>query len=247
MKRGFFAAGLSSLFCMAVQAAAPVRVAHPVSIYHAIDTPTSEVLEYGSFAFTTRFFREGGVLANMAFGVFQRLMIGASFEVDNYIGHEAVDLQRPELQMKFRFYDGDGALPAMAVGYDGQGYHFDDSQRVYLDSKRGLFLTLTQELLVSGFEVTAGGNIADFERDSVKGFLNFSWTAPGGGLNLVGEYDNIRHSRTARLNAGMNLLFSPFLQMGFHARDLIGEETKGNSSEDRRLERIIEIRYRTSF
>ncbi|MEK7288265.1 MAG: hypothetical protein AAB091_06890 [Elusimicrobiota bacterium] len=224
-----------------------VRAGRPASLYNVIDTPNAEVLDYGSFAFTTRFFANGGLLPSIAFGVFQRLMIGASWELDNYIGHGKIDLQRPELQIKFRFFDGDGALPASTVGYDSQGYFYDKSKKEYLQDRRGLYLAFTKEMLAGGLEWTAGGNISDFERDALRGFFNVSWVAPTGGLGAFAEYDNIRNVKWNRLNAGVNLFLSPFIQMGVHIRDILGSGTQNNSSGLRRPERIIDIRYLTSF
>lgn len=247
-KFGYFLAACLALGPQAQAAKAqPIGPSRPVALYNVIDSPNAEVLDYGSFAFTTRFLRKGGLLPSIAFGVFQRLMIGASWELDNYVGHGKIDLQRPELQMKFRFFDGQGALPAAAVGYDSQGYIWDDGRKEYLQEKRGLYLTFTREMFTRGLEWTAGGNISDFERDALRGFISASWVAPGGGIGLFAEYDNIRNVKWNRLNAGATLFLSPFIQMGFHVRDILGDGTYQNSSEPRRPERTIDIRYLTSF
>ena len=185
-------------------------------------------------------------MPSLSFGIFQRLMFGASMELDNYIGHGDVDLQRPELQIKFRFYDG-GSLPAAAIGYDSQGHNFDKTRNDYRDTERGLYLAFSQEMLTQGLEWTAGVNISDFKEDALRAYLNASWVAPLGGVGLFAEYDDINHAQWNRLNAGINLFLSPFVQMGFHVRDLLGYGTYKNSLEKRHPERIIDIRYLTSF
>ncbi|MBI2071099.1 MAG: hypothetical protein HYT79_10925 [Elusimicrobia bacterium] len=224
-----------------------IRASRPLALYSAIDSPNAEVLDYGGFAFSSRFFNKGGLLPSVSFGVFQRLMLGASLQLDNYIGHGNIDLQRPELQMKFRFYDGDRYLPAAAIGYDSQGYRYDKITKEYGEPERGLYLALTQEVLWRGLEWTAGANVSDFEQDSIRAFTNLTWVPPGGMIAFLAEYDNIHHTRWNRLNGGANLFLSPFVQMGFHVRDILGRQTHQNSSDLRRPERIIDVRYLTSF
>ncbi|MBI4667571.1 MAG: hypothetical protein HY747_00015 [Elusimicrobia bacterium] len=224
-----------------------VKPRHPVYLYKIIDIPTAEVLDYGSFSFASRFQAEGGLLPSIAFGVFQRLMIGASLELDNYIGHGDIDLQRPELQLKFRFYDGTLNWPALAIGYDSQGNVYDKTKKKYLQEERGLYLAMTQEILTNGLEWTNGVNVSNFDEDAVRAFTSLSWIAPGGQLGLAAEYDNIQNTRWNRLNAGMNIFLSPFIHMGFHVRDILGTKTEKDSTVLRRPERIIDIRYITSF
>lgn len=223
-----------------------IKPYHPVTLATLIDTPTAEILDYGSFAVANRFFGQGGLLASMSFGVFRRLMLGASVEIDRYIGSESIDLQRPQLQIKFRFYDGHGPIPAAALGFDSQGYRFDKGRNEYLEKEKGLYLTFTEEILSPGIELTAGANIADFESDALHAFIGLSWIAQGT-LGLFTEYDNIHSKQWNRLNAGVNIFLSPFIQMGFYGRDLLGNKTFQNSSQERKPERIINIRYITSF
>ncbi|MBI4064714.1 MAG: hypothetical protein HY401_10510 [Elusimicrobia bacterium] len=224
-----------------------VAARYPLSLYTVIDSPTAEVLDYGNFAFGTRFFSKGGLLPHTTFGVFQRLMVGFSMELDNYIGNGDVDLQRPELQVKLRFYDGDRFLPAAAIGYDSQGYRYNKTIKAYREEERGLYLTLTREMLFSGLEWSFGGNISDFKSDEARAFTSASWISPQSKFGLTVEYDNIHHKRWNRLNAGTYFFLSPFVHMGFHVRDTLATKTLRNSPELRRPERVIDIRYITSF
>ncbi|MEK6544168.1 MAG: hypothetical protein AABZ44_07020 [Elusimicrobiota bacterium] len=223
-----------------------IQTSRSVNLDEMIDVPSAEVLDYGSFAVTSRFFSQGGLLASMSFGVFRRLMLGPSMEIDRYVGSGTTDLQRPELQFKFRFYDGYRYLPAAAIGFDSQGYRFEKSKDDYLEQERGLYLAFTEELFTSGMEITAGGNISDFEHDSLHGFTALSWVAQNT-VGLFAEYDNLRSLRWNRLNAGLNLFVSPFVQVGFHVRDILGDKTYQDSDIQRKPERIIKLRYIGSF
>lgn len=243
---------LPLLFGLAISLCAPsawaerkIQAAFPVVVPSLIDTPTAEVLDYGSFSFNNRFFANGGLTPSISFGVFQRLMFGASMELDNYVGSGDVDAQRPELQIKFRFFDGRGAIPAMALGYDSQGHRYYKPGRGYLLEERGLFLALSREFLLRGLELTSGANVSDFEKDSLRGFGSLSYAIEDA-AGVFFEYDNVRTSGS-RANAGVNLFLSPFVQMGFAVRDLFGDKMFPGTALQRKPERIIDIRYVTSF
>ncbi|MBI3565531.1 MAG: hypothetical protein HY079_10080, partial [Elusimicrobia bacterium] len=91
-----------------------------------IDTPTTAVLDYGGYSSQTRFFSRGGVLAYVSFGVFQSLNLGGSLTVDGLVGDDrTVRLRAPDVQVKYRFYDGDRVVPSFALGFDGQGYDYN--------------------------------------------------------------------------------------------------------------------------
>ena len=72
------------------------------------------------------------MLGWLGFGVLQRLNLGASMQADRFIGTESsIKFVRPEIQVKFRFYDGGQYIPALALGYDGQGYFYDRVRKKY--------------------------------------------------------------------------------------------------------------------
>lgn len=223
-----------------------IRPIYPITIYNVIDTPTAEILDYGSFTFSSRFMNQGGILPALQFGVFQRLMLGTSIELDNYIGHGTIDLQRPSLQFKFRFSDGGRNFPAAAVGYDSQGYRYDKAAKKYAETERGLYFVLSQEVLVRGFEASAGFNVSDFENDRIRFFTNASWIVAGG-LGLFIEYDNIQNKKYNRLNAGGTVFLSPTIQMGFYIRDMSAGSAYKETALERHPERVVDIRYTTNF
>ena len=111
-----------------------------------VDAPTSSVLDYGGYSSQTRFFSQGGLLQYVSFGVFHRLNLGASANVDGLIGNErVVRVRAPQVQVKYRFYEGDRYIPSFAVGFDGQGwlYSSTDSALAVL-RRRSAFLWRTR-------------------------------------------------------------------------------------------------------
>ncbi|MBI4248883.1 MAG: hypothetical protein HY611_05220 [Elusimicrobia bacterium] len=210
-----------------------------------IDVPTAGVLDYGSFGIRTRFFSGGGVLNWLSFGVFQRLSIGASFHVDRFIGDDSpVDLARPELQLKFRFFDGDRLLPALAAGFDGQGYFYNRSTRRFSEKGKGLYLAASQEILTPGLMTHYGLNISDFDSDDVYGFLGLSYNIQDK-ASLLAEFDNLRRSDQNRLNAGVRIYATPFLSLDLGVREIGKSEFL--SGQHRKSERIVQFRYVGNF
>jgi|LQAB01.1.fsa_nt_gi hypothetical protein len=91
---------------------------------YLMDTPTIDILSYGSYDMGFRFSSNGNVLSKIDFGVFELLNVGLSLELDRIIGCGHVKIAIPALQAKFRICDGNMTLPGVAIVYDGQGYFF---------------------------------------------------------------------------------------------------------------------------
>src|SRR5687768_1531346 len=91
-----------------------------------IDIPTAETVDHFGYNIAFRFYSGGGLLTKTAFGVFPRLNVGFGLDAENFVGAGTVDVNPPTLNLKVRFYDGKRQLPALAIGYDGQGYFYDN-------------------------------------------------------------------------------------------------------------------------
>ena len=202
-----------------------------------IDAPTASILDYGSYSGRVRFYSEGGALGYISFGVLQRLNLGASLNVQRLIGNATpVDAQRPEVQIRLRFYDGSRYLPAFAVGFESQGYFYDRLKKDYLERERGLYLVASREIGLQGLFGHAGMNISDFNSDYLFGFLGLNFNIEDA-VSLIAEYDNIRTFDVSRFNAGLRVFATPFFHFDFAVREI----GKGN------LERIIQIKYTGNF
>ncbi len=212
-----------------------------------IDVPTAGILDYYGFMVKTRAYSGGGVLGTLNFGVLERLNLGAAMSVDKFIGSDSgIKMRKPEIQVKFRFYDGGYYIPAMAVGYDGQGYYYNPDKKKYLEKGKGLYLVGSKEIGVPGLVLHGGFNVPDFDNNYLFGFLAMNYTLEDKVAFIV-EYDSLFHSDDpARLNAGTRFYITPYFQLDFALRE-IGRDGKFDNGWPRKSERIVQMRYNTSF
>ncbi len=212
-----------------------------------IDIPTAGILDYYGFMLKTRFYTGGGVLGGLNFGVQERLNIGASMSVDKLIGSESgIKMRRPEIQVKFRFYDGGYYIPAAAVGYDGQGYYYNAADKKYLEKGKGLYLAGSKEIGLAGLALHGGLNVPDFDNNYLFGFLGVNYTLEDKVAFML-EFDSLFHSDDpSRFNAGIRLYVTPYFQLDMGMRE-IGRNGKFGNGFQRKAERMVQMRYNTSF
>lgn len=212
-----------------------------------IDVPTAGILDYYGFMFKTRFYSAGGVLGALNFGVLERLNLGASMSVDRLVGSDSpIKMRRPEIQVRFRFYDGGYYIPALALGYDGQGYYYDSDAKKYMEKGRGLYLTGSKEIGVPGLALHGGFNVPDFDNNYLFGFLGLNYTLEEK-VAFMAEYDNLFHTDDpSRLNLGTRIYVTPYFQLDLALRGL-GRSGEFSNGAARNTERIVQMRYNTSF
>lgn len=211
-----------------------------------IDAPTSAVLDYGGYSTQTRFYSSGGVLERASFGVFHRLNIGASLNIDRLIGSEKpTRVRAPNIEVKYRFYDGERFLPSLAVGYDGQGYNYNSTAKRYNNRHRGFFLVATQEVGLPGLLLHPSFNISDFDSNSISASLPASLNLLDR-VSLLWEWDNINNFMNSRLNTGVRAYVTEELHIDFALRAL-GQGGKFNDQTSRGPERIVQIKYSGNF
>lgn len=212
-----------------------------------IDVPTAGILDYYGFLIKTRFYSGGGVLSSLNFGVLERLNLGASMAVDKLVGSESpVRMVRPEIQVRYRFYDGDYYIPALALGFDGQGYFYRKALKKYMQKGRGLYVAGSKEFLLPGLMFHGGLNIPDFDDGYIFGFLAANYTL-GDKVSFMAEYDNVFHSDVPkRINLGTRFFVTPYFHLDVAIRDIGASEDFADGSE-RNPERVVQMRYTTSF
>jgi len=211
-----------------------------------IDEPTAGVLDHGGFSSRTRFFNQGGVAEWLSFGVYPRLNIGGSLNIDQLLGTGTpIKVASPELQAKFRFYDGDRIIPAFAVGFDHQGWLYNRPEQRYNQRQRGLYFVGSQEIGVPGLQAHAGMNISDFNSSKVFGFFGLSQNISDKVL-LMAEWDNVRTYSDSRLNMALRTYVSPNLALDFGGRG-VGQGGHFTNGVSRGAERFVQIKYIGSF
>lgn len=250
MRKIALAAALLCAACAGSYAAGKERAKDADMVLPAtelIDIPTAGILDYYGFMLKTRAYSAGGVITALNFGVLERLNLGTSMTVDRLIGSDSpIKMRRPEIQFKFRFYDGGYYIPAAAVGYDGQGYYYDGESKKYLEKGKGLYLVGSKEVGAANLVLHGGFNVPDFDTNYLFGFLGANYTLEDK-VSFILEYDSLFHKDDpTRLNLGARIYVTPYFQVDMGLREL-------NASEDfsdtipRKTERIVQLRYTTNF
>ncbi len=217
--------------------AAPLRADVPV--VELIDVPTAEVVDHYGVNTSFRFYSDGGVLTKAAFGVLPRLNVGFGLDTERFIGNGNMHLNRPTLNMKLRVFDGGRNLPAVALGYDGQGYFFNKVTDKYNQREKGLYLVGSGEVITPGLSLHGGLNIYDFNKDPVYGFAGLDYLFQDV-VGVIFEVDNGFHkARDTRLNLGGRYMVTPSFSIDLAARSLW--------AAGRTPERIVRINYSASF
>lgn len=212
-----------------------------------VDIPTAGILDYYGFLIKTRAYSGGGVIGGLNFGVMERLNLGASMSVDRFIGSDpGVKMRKPEIQVKYRFFDGGYYIPALALGYDGQGYYYNPAAKKYLEKGHGLYVVGSKEIGLPGLALHGGLNVPDFDSNYLFSFLGLNYTLEQRVAFML-EYDNMFHEDDPkRFNAGIRFYVTPYFQLDVAARE-IGANDDFSNGWKRKTERIVQMRYTTSF
>jgi hypothetical protein len=211
-----------------------------------IDAPTSSVLDYGGYSTRSRFYSQGGLLEYISFGVYPGLNLGASAAVDGLIGNESdVRVRAPAAQVRYRFFDGDAALPSLAVGYDGQGYLYNSSSERFNERQRGFYVVGSKEIGVPGLQIHPSINVSDFNSNSIYGALPLTLNIRDK-AEVLAEWDNIADFSHSRLNLGLRAYLTPSFEVDFGVRS-IGGGGLYSDGQRRGPERIVQLKYAGNF
>jgi opacity protein-like surface antigen len=199
-----------------------------------IDVPTANTMIKGEVRVDIKMYPGGGILSRLYVGLFDKLMIGGAFNVRNIIGEGSVTFDLPpQFLGKIRITDDEGAVPAIAVGYEGQGY---------MDvPAKGAFLSLTKEVNAGIIMQLTGtvytSNFTHFGQDINAGAgAAFAVTRE---FVLSAEYDGIIGKEHGHINLGAGYFFDPIeIDMGIKY---------GTGGQTDRLARILKILYISYF
>ena len=160
-----------------------------------VDCPTAGLLPKGSFDLEVRAFSGGGLLAQTSVGLTDRLAMGLSFGGVNIIGAGKINWNpRPEAQIKYRLFEESPLWPAVAIGFDSQGYgSYSDSLERYEIKSKGAYGVLSKNYHLWGRPLGfhLGANYS-FEKKDGDDDLSFFLGLDKGlneELSLVAEYD----------------------------------------------------------
>ena len=112
-----------------------------------IDNPTANFLDSTYFQVKLRMYGEGGMLAGFNIQVKKHIMIGVSYGGQNVVGYGTIKWnEAPGIQLRFQVSPEIYPFPAIAIGFNSQGYGSyyaatDSSDGRYQIKPKGFYLT----------------------------------------------------------------------------------------------------------
>ena len=223
-----------------------------------VDCPTAGLLPRGSFDMDLRIFPKGGAIMTLDVGITHGLMIAIS-----YGGEYVIDERKPdwypdmEFAVKLRLLHETYLLPALALGYDGQGNGaYDDSLKRYAYKSKGFYGVISKNYLMANeipFGLHGGINysLEDKDKDDEITIYVGCDMRLSQSVGLVAEYDlatnddkkGIRYGKgNGYLNAGIQWFFSDNLLMEFDFKNILS-----NKKDVYSLDRQFRMVYFESF
>lgn len=199
-----------------------------------VDLPTAGTLNRGSYDIHLRMQPVGGLLFGFGFGLFDKLNFGFSYGGDNVIGYGNIDWNpQPGFAIKYRIFDESYYMPAIALGFDNQGFGPWAGSR-YMVKSRGFYAAASKNYKFLGTLAFHGGvNYCMEDRQGSENTLD-AYAGLEKSLNnelwLVAEFDAALNDRTrdhqfgegyGYLNAGVRWLFSNRLMLEADLRNLL--------------------------
>jgi hypothetical protein len=240
--------------------AAPAPAAEESRPLKLIDAPTAEAPGRGVYDLNILFYPDGGLLAGINIGLFERFALGFTYGGLGIIGTGTPDWNpRVEFNARYQVAPETLARPALALGFDSQGYGvWDASVERYQVKSRGFYLVGSRNWSMMGRFALHGGVNYSVEgtdgkrRHNPSGFLGAEKSL-GRDFLLLGEYDATLndgndHLKHGRLNLAAQWTYVERLRLQVDARNLLkSEETGTSGATGRRWSRGIQIAYRESF
>lgn len=222
-----------------------------------IDKPTAGMLKKGSYAVTSDFFQEGGVLAGISVGVFEPFSFGISYGGTSIIGHDKIKMYPfPGVQAKLRILNESVKLPALSVGFDSQGkevYYKADSLKRYTIKSPGVYVAASKNYAFMGnLSLHAGLNRSLEDSDGDKDldvYLGIEKSL-GKDISLMFEYDFATNDNNSNalgegngyLNFGFRWSVAKGLVVGFNLKNITQNQKDINIGN-----RTLQLDYIGSF
>jgi hypothetical protein len=243
-------ARLKRLFVVLIVAVAATvaRAAEPVassrSLYtDVVDIPTADIVDNYGYDVSFRFASDGAVQAKTLFGVLPRLNIGFGLDGEHVIGNDDMRVNKPTINVKFQIIKPESRLSTLALGFDGQGYRYNQATDEYEQREKGLYLVSTTRIFTPDLLFHLGGDIFDFdEHNSARAFTGLTYTYQSM-FSLLFEYDNVDMYKERRIDYGVKLFITPVFTV-----DLLGRNVPVDMAHERReTERVVRLSYAGSF
>jgi hypothetical protein len=198
-----------------------------------VHAPTAGMLRGGTFCLDAEFYREGGLLVGVSFGIVDRLGLGISYGGTGIIGTGSATMNpMPGFSARLRPLDETVGLPAIVLGFDSQGKngYLKDADR-YVIKSPGLFAVLSKNYAFLGYLSVHLGVNYTFERADGDNDINFFGGMEktlGPSISVVLEYnlaanddaEDALGKGTGYLNAGLRWSIGEGITLGFSMEDL---------------------------
>jgi hypothetical protein len=242
---------------LALTIAAGPAAGQPPADITIIDSPTPAVLPHGGYLFFGSIGPESSMLFAVKVGFFDRVMLGASFGMQRFLGRGDISVNdKLGLEARVRVIDESDAAPALALGVDTQGQDaFIESADRYERKSKGIYAVIGKNYhLIGDFTLDAGINYSLENRDE-GGVDVFGGFAMGlvKGFSLLLDYDPSLNDNDAKvpthltrgrgyLDAGARIDYGDNLRFKILFKDLFG-----NFRPETGVSRSIEVFYINSF
>jgi hypothetical protein len=245
---------LAAAVCCAAAGACRSQILEDIRL---VDSPTAGILPHGGYLIYGSIGPESSILAGLGVGFFDRVMLGASFGFQKFIGRGDIDVnKRPGFEIRARLIEESAAGPAFALGIDTQGEdrYLGGEQRYERKSKGAYAVVSKNYRLIEDFSIHGGVNYS-FEVKDERGMDVF-----GGmsleivkGFSILLDYnaaldDNdtgIASYRTrgrGYLDSGLRFDYRDNLRFKFFFKDLLDNYIPASG-----VKRSIEVFYISSF
>jgi len=248
--------------CVALVAAAALSLggaarAQILEDVRLVTSPTASVLPHGGYLLQGSIGPESSILVALKVGFFDRLMFGASYGFQEFIGRGDVQANdRPGFEARVRVIEETEAGPALALGIDTQGEDaYIESAERYERKSKGLYAVVSKNYRLAGDLSIHGGINYSFENRDEGGIDAFG----GFGLELIKGFsvlfdynpaldDNDANVAThltrgkGYLDAGVRFDYRDNLRFKIFFKDLLGDYIPQSG-----VNRSIEVFYINSF
>ncbi|MCX5752906.1 MAG: hypothetical protein NTW97_04570 [Candidatus Krumholzibacteria bacterium] len=245
---------LAVAVCCATASACRSQILEDIRL---VDSPTAGILPHGGYLFYGGIGPESSILAGIEVGFFDRVMLGASFGFQKFIGRGDIDVnKRPGFEIRARLIEESTAGPAVALGIDTQGEdaYLADAQR-YERKSKGLYAVVSKNYrLIEDLSIHGGVNYSFEVKDergvNVFGGLSLEIVK---GFSVLLDYnaaldDNDAGVATHRtrgrgyLDSGLRFDYRDNLRFKFFFKDLLDTYVPESG-----VKRSIEVFYISSF
>ncbi len=245
IRQGLLPIALTVILAVPLSAAAQEEVPPPpeygsgLQFSNLVNMPIAGLLDRGNYEIDMRMYPEGGLYSFVTIGFLRGVNIGFSYGAENVIGRGKVEWNpNVEFAFKARLIPESTLLPALAIGYAGQGFgpHLSDPDpSVNLDryavKSPGFYLVLSKNyriLTEMGFHFGLNRSRETDDDNDLNTFLGVD-ISMSPFLYLIAEYDAALNDNgdesigygNGYLNFGVKWAASPHLRLEFYFTNLL--------------------------